>query len=49
MINSPAALYDTPSGAYINGKGIKPTIEEQDEAKQLDVAVDWIKKEINKK
>lgn len=43
------AQYYTPSGAYINGKGIKPTIEEQDEAKQLDVAVDWIKKEINKK
>ena len=43
------AQYYTPSGAYINGKGIKPTIEEQDEAKQLDVAVDWIKKEINRK
>ncbi|MBQ1794002.1 MAG: S41 family peptidase [Peptostreptococcaceae bacterium] len=43
------AQYYTPSGAYINGKGIKPTIEEKDEAKQLDVAVDWIKKEINKK
>lgn len=43
------AQYYTPSGAYINGKGIKPTIEEQDEAKQLDVAVEWIKKEINKK
>ena len=43
------AQYYTPSGAYINGKGKKPTIEEKDEAKQLDVAVDWIKKEINKK
>ena len=43
------AQYYTPSGAYINGKGIKPTIEEKDEAKQLDVAVEWIKKEINKK
>lgn len=39
--------YYTPSGNYINEKGIKPTIEEIDENKQLDVAIDWIKKQIN--
>ena len=39
--------YYTPSGNYINEKGIKPTIEENDENKQLDVAIDWIKKQIN--
>ena len=33
------AQYFTPSGEYINGKGIKPTIEEKDEEKQLDVAL----------
>lgn len=43
------AQYYTPSGAYINEKGIKPNIEEKDEAKQLDVAIDWLKKEINNK
>ncbi|MGL5711708.1 MAG: S41 family peptidase [Paraclostridium sp.] len=41
------AQYYTPSGEYINEKGIKPTIEEKDEEKQLDVAIDWIKEEIN--
>ncbi len=39
--------YYTPSGNYINEKGIKPTIEETDENKQLGVAIDWIKKQIN--
>ena len=42
------AQYFTPNGDYINGKGIKPTIEEKDEAKQLDRAVEWIKEQINK-
>ena len=42
------AQYFTPNGDYINGKGIKPTIEEKDEAKQLDTAVEWIKEQINK-
>lgn len=40
------AQYFTPNGDYINGKGIKPTIEEKDEEKQLDVAIDWMKKQI---
>lgn len=40
------AQYFTPNGNYINGKGIKPTIEEKDETKQLDVAVKWIKDQI---
>lgn len=42
------AQYFTPSGEYINGKGIKPTIEEDDEEKQLDVAIEWIKEQISK-
>ena len=42
------AQYFTPNGDYINGKGIKPTIEEKNEAKQLDTAVEWIKEQINK-
>ena len=37
------AQYFTPNGEYINGKGIKPTIEEKDEEKQLSVAIDWLK------
>lgn len=37
------AQYFTPNGDYINGKGIKPTIEEKDVEKQLQVAIDWIK------
>ena len=41
------AQYFTPSGEYINGKGIKPTIEEKDEEKQLDVALKWIKEQIS--
>jgi len=40
------AQYFTPDGDYINEKGIKPTIEEKDVEKQLQVAVDWIKGEI---
>jgi carboxyl-terminal processing protease len=40
------AQYFTPSGSYIHGKGIKPNIEVEDEAKQLDSAVDWIKEKI---
>lgn len=40
------AQYFTPNGDYINGKGIKPTIEETDKEKQLDVAIDWIKEEM---
>ncbi len=40
------AQYFTPNGDYINGKGIKPTIEEQDVDKQLPVAIDWIKENI---
>ena len=40
------AQYFTPNGEYINGKGIKPTIEEKNEEKQLDVAIDWMKKQI---
>lgn len=42
------AQYFTPNGDYINGKGIKPTIEEKNEAKQLDTAVEWVKEQINK-
>jgi len=41
------AQYYTPSGEYINEKGINPTIEETNAEKQLQVAVDWLKKEIN--
>lgn len=40
------AQYFTPSGEYINGKGIPPTIEEKDVEKQLDAAVKWIKGQI---
>lgn len=40
------AQYFTPNGDYINGKGIKPTIEEKNEKKQLDVALEWIKEQI---
>lgn len=39
------AQYYTPNGDYINGKGIEPTILEEDEEKQLQVAVDWLKQE----
>lgn len=42
------AQYFTPNGDYINEKGIKPTIEEKDESKQLDVAIEWLQKEISK-
>lgn len=40
------AQYFTPNGDYINGKGIKPKIEETDVEKQLDVAIEWIKEQI---
>lgn len=40
------AQYFTPNGDYINGKGIKPTIEEKNEEKQLDVATKWIKEQM---
>lgn len=43
------AQYYTPSGEYINEKGIKPTIEVKDESKQLDEAIEWIQKEIKNK
>ena len=42
------AQYFTPNGEYINGKGIKPTIEEKDEEKQLDTAIKWINEQVNK-
>ena len=42
------AQYFTPSGEYINGKGIKPTIEEDDEGKQLNAAIEWVKEQVNK-
>ena len=40
------AQYFTPNGDYINGKGIKPTIEEKDVDKQLPMAVEWVKENI---
>lgn len=40
------AQYFTPNGSYIHGKGIKPNIEVEDETKQLDTAVDWVKEKI---
>ena len=40
------AQYFTPNGDYINGKGITPKIQEQDENKQLKSALEYIKKEI---
>lgn len=40
------AQYFTPNGDYINGKGIKPNIEQKDEEKQLNTAIDWIKEQI---
>ena len=40
------AQYFTPSGKYINGIGIPPTIEEKNLEKQLDAAVNWIKGQI---
>ncbi|MZQ74618.1 MAG: PDZ domain-containing protein [Peptoclostridium sp.] len=38
--------YFTPSGAYINKKGIQPDIEEKDETKQLDRALEYLKSKI---
>lgn len=40
------AQYFTPNGDYINGKGIEPKIIEEDESKQLDKAIEWIKEQI---
>lgn len=40
------AQYFTPNGDYINEKGIEPDIKEEDEEKQLDVAIDWLKGQI---
>ena len=40
------AQYYTPNGSYIHGKGIKPNIEVEDEAKQLDSAINWLKEKI---
>lgn len=38
--------YFTPSGAYINKKGIQPDIEEKDETRQLDRALEYLKSKI---
>lgn len=40
------AQYFTPNGDYINKKGIVPKIQEQDENQQLNLALEYIKKEI---
>ena len=40
------AQYFTPNGDYINGKGIKPNIEEKDVDKQLPIAIEWVKENI---
>ncbi len=40
------AQYFTPNDDYINGKGIKPKIEEKDENEQLKSALEYIKQEI---
>ena len=40
------AQYFTPNDEYINGKGIEPTIVEENVEKQLDVAIQWIKDQI---
>ncbi|RDY26117.1 S41 family peptidase [Romboutsia weinsteinii] len=42
------AQYFTPNGDYINGKGIEPDIKEEDEEKQLDVALKWLEEQMNK-
>lgn len=42
------AQYFTPNGEYIHGKGIKPTIEEKDEEKQLSVAINYLENELSK-
>lgn len=42
------AQYYTPSGEYINEKGIKPTIEVKDKSKQIDIAIDYLSKKIEK-
>lgn len=40
------AQYYTPNGDYINKKGIKPKVVEKDEEKQLQSAIDYLKKQI---
>ncbi|MEG0180392.1 MAG: S41 family peptidase [Peptostreptococcaceae bacterium] len=40
------AQYYTPSGDYINKKGIQPKVVEKDEEKQLQSAIDYLKKQI---
>ncbi|KDR94842.1 C-terminal processing peptidase-3. Serine peptidase. MEROPS family S41A [Peptoclostridium litorale DSM 5388] len=40
------AQYFTPSGEYINKKGIKPDIEVEDEQEQLDKALEYVKGKI---
>lgn len=37
------AQYYTPNGDYINKKGIKPSIEEKDESKQLQKAIEYLR------
>lgn len=40
------AQYFTPNGDYINEKGIEPKIVEDNESKQIDVAIEWLKSQI---
>ena len=40
------AQYYTPNGNYINKKGIEPKIQEKDEEKQLQSAVDYLENKI---
>lgn len=40
------AQYFTPSGSYINKKGIKPTIEIKEEKEQLPKAIEYLKNKI---
>ncbi len=40
------AQYFTPNDEYINGKGIEPTIIEENVENQLDVAIKWVKKQM---
>ena len=40
------AQYFTPSGEYINEKGIEPEIIEENEEEQIQSAIEWIKQQI---
>lgn len=40
------AQYFTPKDEYINGKGIEPTIKEENVEKQIEVALEWLKEKI---